>query len=326
MLTGPYVALRFDVLEAVIGAARRGTHLHPEASWQALASTRERGPALQRLHPTTSATNGNVAGRECRGAAQATLRGQTASGCMLTGGPFSGIVVVMPYAPGSIGRCPHCNVSQRFEHLMVYQGVHGHARWTESSLASAGKKALAPDSASERIKLFGVSCAHCQRATLFAVVDGETLMLWPRAPSAKAPSEVATENPDLAQLFREAVEVLPVSPRASAALARRCLDEVLTDKLGAPFGNLESKIAHAKDRLPKAVGDALGRVREIGNYALHRRKSEASGEVVAVEPGEAEWTLQVVLRLFEHCYVLPRREQEWQARMDAKLADAKRDS
>ena len=231
----------------------------------------------------------------------------------------------MTIAPEHVDACPHCSVRQRFDYVRT-PAHSGHARWDRLQLRAAGKNSPQPDGASERLLLRGASCTNCQRIALWVDAGDTRVMLWPRAPAAKAPSEVSDESPDLAMLFREAVEVLQPSPRASAALARRCLDEVLTDKLGAPFGTLESKIDHARASLPVALAEVLDKVREIGNYAVHRKKSEASGEIVAVEPGEAQWTLQVVLQLFEHCYVRPSRERQWRAAMDAKLADARRDS
>lgn len=51
-------------------------------------------------------------------------------------------------------------------------------------------------------------------------------------------------------------------------------------------------------------------------------KSTSSGEVVPVEPGEAEWTLDVLESLFDHVFVGPARTAARKAELNKKLGDA----
>ena len=59
--------------------------------------------------------------------------------------------------------------------------------------------------------------------------------------------------------------------------------------------------------LPSHIADSLDAVRNIGNFAAHPAKSQATGEVVPVEPGEAEWTLDTLEELFDFYFVSPAR-------------------
>lgn len=86
----------------------------------------------------------------------------------------------------------------------------------------------------------------------------------------------------------EACLVLPDSPKASAAISRRCLQAVLRDAAGVKPADLSREIDEAMPHLPPYLADAIDAVRNVGNFAAHPVKSRSTGEVVDVEEGEAE--------------------------------------
>lgn len=102
--------------------------------------------------------------------------------------------------------------------------------------------------------------------------------------------------PEYVQDFYEATKVLEISPKASAALSRRCLQKLLREKEGIRMRNLNSEIQHVIDnkKLPPYLAQAIHYVREIGNLAAHPEKNEITGQIVEVEDGEAEWNLKVL--------------------------------
>jgi len=63
-------------------------------------------------------------------------------------------------------------------------------------------------------------------------------------------------------------------------------------------------------------------VRQIGNFAAHPIKSTSSGEIVDVEPGEAEWNLDVLEGLFDFYFVGPAESKKKREALDKKLKDA----
>ena len=107
--------------------------------------------------------------------------------------------------------------------------------------------------------------------------------------------------------YREACLVLADSPKASAALSRRCLQHILREKAGVRQGNLYNEIQEvlSSNSLPSDIAESIDLIRNIGNFAAHPTKSESSGEIVPVEPGEAEWCLDVIEMLYDFYFVRP---------------------
>jgi hypothetical protein len=145
---------------------------------------------------------------------------------------------------------------------------------------------------------------------------------WPKGPGRlPCPDEV----PDaLRSDYNEAAAVLSDSPKASAALTRRALQHLLREHAGVKPGNLQAEIEDAikSGTVPPYIAEQLDAVRNIGNFAAHPMKSKQSGDVVPVEPGEAEWNLDVLDSLFEFFFVAPARAAERRAALNEKLKDA----
>lgn len=136
----------------------------------------------------------------------------------------------------------------------------------------------------------------------------------------EAPPEVPAI---IAQDFNEACLVLADSPQASAALSRRCLQHVLSDTGVSESDNLSKAIDDALgSHLPSHISDNLDAIRNIGNFAAHPQKSECSGEIMPVEPQEAEWNLDVLEMLFDFYYVQPARSAARRDALNKKLEEA----
>src|SRR5690606_22414791 len=114
------------------------------------------------------------------------------------------------------------------------------------------------------------------------------------------PAPPAEVPPEFADDYKEASLVLADSPKASAALSRRCLQHLLREKAGVKHSDLAKEIDQvlSSSGLPSHLAEAIDAIRNIGNFAAHPIKSTASGEVTEVEPGEAEWNLDVLDGLF----------------------------
>ena len=225
------------------------------------------------------------------------------------------------YEPNTTGKCPHCGVSVRFElNTVVNDGAsHGNRR-----------RVMIQTSSRQYLLLQNSGCPHCGRPILFAdesgVLGGESApvrqIMWPRTIERPVSAEVVQESPGIAAEFQEAVAVLPVSETASAALARRCLQHVLTTKGGAGGRTLSDQIDEVLPNLPAAIAENIDAIRTVGNFAAHPIKSTSTGEIVEVEEGEAEWLLDVLEELFDFYYVQPARAAAKRAALNKKLADA----
>ena len=124
--------------------------------------------------------------------------------------------------------------------------------------------------------------------------------------------------------YTEACLVLPDSPKASAALSRRCLQNILREKAGVKHSDLATEIQEVLDKnlYPSYISDIVDAVRNIGNFAAHPTKSIQTGEIIDVEPGEAELNLDVIEALFDFYFVSPDLIAKKKADINKKLQDA----
>jgi hypothetical protein len=145
-------------------------------------------------------------------------------------------------------------------------------------------------------------------------------MAYPRSRSRPIAPEVLDPY---REEFSEACKVLADSPKASAALSRRCLQAILKDKLGTTQKDLYDQIEEVSvpGKLPSHIVDGLHAVRNIGNIAAHSMKSATTGAIVDVAPGEAEWNLEVIEMLFDFCFVQPAVAAKRKAELNQKLKD-----
>jgi hypothetical protein len=74
--------------------------------------------------------------------------------------------------------------------------------------------------------------------------------------------------------------------------------------------------------LPTHLVEIIDAVRNIGNFAAHPIKSKHTGEILPVEPEEAEWNLDVIEALFDFYYIQPALTAKKRAALDAKLKEA----
>ena len=147
-------------------------------------------------------------------------------------------------------------------------------------------------------------------------------MVWPKAPTRDPlPPEVP---PLYAADHREACLVVTDSPRASAALSRRCLQRLLREVAQVRPGDLVNEIQQVLDArtLPTQLAEAIDAVRIVGNFGAHPIKSQNTGEIVAVEPGEAEWLLDTLEGLFDFYFVQPATLQRKRDALNKKLTEA----
>ncbi len=172
------------------------------------------------------------------------------------------------------------------------------------------------------------TCTECKQAIVVGEwrdASGATLKsesFYPHEQSARPVAPEVTEP--YCSDFQEAATALRYSPKASAALSRRLLQHVLREKGHVKPGNLYDEIQRVIEagEVSSGLADDLDTVRVVGNFAAHPIKSTNTGEIVDVEPGEAEWLLDVLEELLDHYFVKPARRAEQREQINAKLREA----
>ncbi|GAH58046.1 unnamed protein product, partial [marine sediment metagenome] len=67
------------------------------------------------------------------------------------------------------------------------------------------------------------------------------------------------------------------------------------------------------------IAEQVDAIRNVGNFSAHPIKSKVTGSIVKVDPGEAEWNLDVLDELFDFYYVQPERIKKKRAALNQKL-------
>ena len=169
------------------------------------------------------------------------------------------------------------------------------------------------------------SCPNCGKVVVWLARSEETMnnppggqrpsgeQQWALArPKASGRPPVPPEVPEeYATDYREACLVIADSPKASAALSRRCLQLMLRKELQAEgrglFKEIQWTIQHGN--LPSSVIELLDVPRKVGNEAAHPTLSDA-GLITDIEPWEAKWCLEIIESLYDQLFVLPAKNQE----------------
>jgi hypothetical protein len=144
-------------------------------------------------------------------------------------------------------------------------------------------------------------------------------------PTRRPEKPIAPEVPQtFAGDYKEACRVLDASTKASAALNRRLLQRIFHEHYKIQEKDLSGEIKKFINTQspPSYLADALDAVRHVGNFAAHPMKDTNTGEIFDVEPGEAEWLVELLETMFDFCFVQPDRQKRRVADLNAKLTAA----
>jgi hypothetical protein len=157
------------------------------------------------------------------------------------------------------------------------------------------------------------------------IMESETWIAFPRFGEVTRPIDPLVRDPFRTD-YLEAAAILDTSHRMSAVLARRILGDLLRKYGGHEQRSLTAQIdAFTKvGHHPSALTDNLHHFREVGDFAAHTQEDQEQAVVIDVDREEAEWTLDLVDRLFEYFIVQPAKDEQIKTRMDAKIERAGR--
>ena len=218
-------------------------------------------------------------------------------------------------------QCPHCDIAisekDAWEYFEVPPTSERSWKWTGYTL----------------------ECPECQELVIHIekTKDGKSIVSqlgnldYSRRlvyPLSAHPRFVGMEVPEALKAdYQEAYQVLPISPKASAALSRRVLQAIL-DEQGYQgrnlFQQIEGVLEDTKPEkvLPSGIRETVDAIRNFGNFSAHPITDVTNLQIIDVEPEEAAWCLQIVERLFDHYYVRPAEDKKKIADLNKKLTSA----
>jgi hypothetical protein len=181
------------------------------------------------------------------------------------------------------------------------------------------------------LRKFDLAALHAPATVAIASVSYKTdkpideqQLIYPRYENRAFSSLMIPQH--VYQDYIEACLVLHDSPKASAALTRRCLQTILREKAKVTPGDLFDEIQEVIKRpeMPSYLIDSIDAIRKIGNIAAHTLKSKSSGLIVDIEPREAELSIGVIEGLLDFYYILPEKQKERINNVNQKYTDTEK--
>lgn len=145
--------------------------------------------------------------------------------------------------------------------------------------------------------------------------NSELLHHWNLIPEANAKPFPEYIPKQLRDDYFESCLIQDKSPKASATLARRCLQGIIRDFWGIKKKNLFEEIADLEDKVDSITWDAIDSVRKVGNIGAHMEKDVSI--IIDVEPDEAGLLLWLIETLFEEWYIEKHNREEKMHRISA---------
>ena len=147
---------------------------------------------------------------------------------------------------------------------------------------------------------------------------------WRLIPPSEAKSFPECVPQPIREDYQEACLIRDFSPKASATLARRCLQGMIRDFWGIRKARLIHEIEELRDRISPLTWKAIDAVRSVGNIGARFEKD--IDLIVDVEPAEAGkviWSIELLIRDW---YIVRDEREEWLKEVvavgDAKAAKA----
>lgn len=202
-------------------------------------------------------------------------------------------------------KCPHCTTTIHGS----WSTSHFWGNWFASSMQC-------PECNNDIIR---IQCPGRQ------ILDDAWIQVYPMG-SSRGPVPPEVPGP-IAADYTEAALVLPLSPKASAALSRRCLQAVL-HQAGYTQRDLAKQIdaviaeTDARKALPTGSHTMLDAIRAFGNFSAHPITDQTTLQIINVQDHEAEYCLDILDSLFDHYYVRVEEAKRRRAALDAMLAAA----
>jgi len=213
--------------------------------------------------------------------------------------------------------CPHCNRPQTsisenrylsFQGLYVGKNVLGQCGLLFKATACVNQECGELSITASLQTYEGNSSNPISKKTI------DTFQLRPKGSAKPQPNFIPLA---IRQDYQEACLIKDLSPKASATLARRCLQGMIRDFCKISKDRLNDEIKELNRHLsqnsaPQGVTqetvDAINAVRKIGNIGAHMETD--IGVIIDIDPDEAQYLIQLIELLFEEWYIARKNREE----------------
>lgn len=153
-------------------------------------------------------------------------------------------------------------------------------------------------------------CPVCEKISSVAIGKGiytnEILMyLYPASRVKRFPEYVPAH---ILKDYREAAAIRLLSPNASAALLRRCLQGIIHDVWDIHEKNLNAEITRLRERIPDEQWHAIDAVRKMGNIGAHMEQNV--DKIIDIETDDVDPMIQLIESLIEDWYIVQRKNKK----------------
>lgn len=223
--------------------------------------------------------------------------------------------------------CPYCDRAQILgKNQDTHETVLDMGSPPRYILRSEAIRCLNPDCSGLNLSaiLYKATMQNHPKRGYCWISEGLPLESWRLMPESFAKPQPDYIPAALREDYTEACLIRDKSPKASATLARRCLQGMIRDFCRISKGTLNAEI----DALEAAVNagtaplgvtpesvEAIDHVRKIGNIGAHMEKD--IDLIVPIDPGEAQALIELIETLLEEWYVERQKRQVRLARVKA---------
>ncbi len=158
------------------------------------------------------------------------------------------------------------------------------------------------------------------------VTHQEKINEWQLLPRSKAKPLPNYIPEEVRNNYTEACLILNDSPKASAAMSRRCLQGIIRDFWEIPEkdrGNLGAEINIIKDKIHPDTYASIKAIREIGDIGAHMEK--AVDTIVDVDPDEAQLLIELIETLLDDWYVASHKRKKRHEQLGSMVVSKRKD-
>lgn len=217
--------------------------------------------------------------------------------------------------------CPYCNHHSTITNLDQFEHWE-YINLNISKLGEVGMKIKAihcPNKACSEL-ILEVLLTSCYKK-YGEHVELSEIQMWPLLPQSFAKPLPDYIPKAIQEDYYEACLIRDLSPKASATLARRCLQGMIRDFHNISKSRLIDEIKELKGKIDQDVWDSIEAVRTVGNIGAHMERD--INMMIDVEPEEAQLLIGLIEQLVEEWYI-SRDERRKRAESLKMLAETKK--